>query len=92
MHQIEFKNNIWSLKGNMTFKEIPILIEETNNHEWTNSVILDLTQVKNIDTSLLGVLFEWKRKAKIKHQTVSIKTPPENLIKLAKLYGVEDFI
>jgi ABC-type transporter Mla MlaB component len=92
MQPIEFNDDVWFLKGHMTFEQIPILIRQTSNYVWNYSITIDLSQVQDVDTSLLGILFEWKRNAKIKEHIVSVRTPPENLIKLAKLYGVEDFI
>ena len=92
MQTIELENNIWMLKGPITFDKIPTLIKLINNYQWKNSMIVDLSRVEDVDTSLLGILFEWKRQAKKNGYFLNIKSPPENLIKLAKLYGVEEFI
>ena len=45
----------------------------THDYEWNDSVLIDLIQVKEVDTSLLGLIFEWKRQAKKYNQTVTIK-------------------
>ncbi len=68
------------------------LIEKTKNFNWSDSVQIDLSQVKHVDTSALSLIFEFKRNAKRNNQIVTINTPPKNLLKLAKLYGVEDLI
>ena len=89
---IEFESNLWKLSGSITYDEIPRVIEKTKNFNWSDSVQIDLSQVKHVDTSALSLIFEFKRNAKRNNQIVTINTPPKNLLKLAKLYGVEDLI
>ena len=89
---IEFESNLWKLSGSITYDEIPSIIEKTKNFNWPDSVQIDLSQVKHVDTSVLSLIFEFKRNAKRHNQIVTINTPPKNLLKLAKLYGVEDLI
>ena len=83
---------LWKLSGSITYDEIPSVIEKTKNFNWSDSVQIDLSQVKHVDTSALSLIFEFKRNAKRNNQIVTINTPPKNLLKLAKLYGVEDLI
>ena len=92
MNSIEFHNNNWVMKGDITLTHTPSIMKLTISYEWKNSVLIDLIQVKEVDTSLLGLIFEWKRQAKKYNRTVSIKNTPANLESLAKLYGVEEFI
>jgi len=89
---IEFESNVWKLSGVITYNEIPSLIKKTKNFYWTDSVQIDLSQVKHVDTSALSLIFELKRNAKSHNYNVTINSPPTNLLKLAKLYGVEDLI
>ena len=92
MNPIEFQNSNWVMKGDITLSLVPSIIKLTIGYEWKNSVLIDLIQVKEVDTSLLGLIFELKRQAKKYNKTVSIKNTPANLESLAKLYGVEEFI
>ena len=89
---IEFEPNLWKLSGSITYDEIPSLIENTKNFNWSDSIQVDFSQVKHVDTSALSLIFELKRNAKKHNHSVMINTPPKNLLKLAKLYGVEDLI
>ena len=89
---IEFESNLWKVSGSITYDEIPSVIEKTKNFNWSDSVQIDLSQVKHVDTSALSLIFELKRNAKKHNHSVIINTPPKNLLKLAKLYGVEDLI
>ena len=89
---IEFEPKLWKLSGSITYDEIPSLIEKTKNFNWSDSIQVDFSQVKYVDTSALSLIFELKRNAKKHNHSVMIITPPKNLLKLAKLYGVEDLI
>ena len=89
---IEFEPKLWKLSGSITYDEIPSLIEKTKNFNWSDSIQVDFSQVKHVDTSALSLIFELKRNAKKNNHSVMINTPPKNLLKLAKLYGVEDLI
>ena len=89
---IEFKNSNWIVKGDITLTQVPSIMKLTLDYEWNDSILIDLKQVKEVDTSLLGLIFEWKRQAKKYNKNVSIKNTPANLESLAKLYGVQEFI
>ena len=92
MSSIEFKNTNWIMKGDITLTQAPSIMKLTIDFEWKDSVVIDLIKVREVDTSLLALIFEWKRQAKKYKRTVSIKNTPVNLESLAKLYGVEEFI
>jgi ABC-type transporter Mla MlaB component len=89
---MEISQNKWSFSGDYTFNEIPIHIEQLNQTSIDNSIILDFTKLKNIDTSLLSFIFEIKRKANLSNQSVKLSKIPKNLINLASLYGVEKYL
>ena len=92
MEFIEIKKNNWALKGNLTFENISKLIDAVQNFNWEQSIDLDLSGVKDLYTSLLALIFEWKRLAKEKKQNILITGIPKNLTKLARLYGAQEFI
>tara|TARA_B100000780_G_scaffold216710_1_gene156048 strand:+ start:190 stop:480 length:291 start_codon:yes stop_codon:yes gene_type:complete len=86
------ENNTWVLRGNLTFENISKVIDQAKDFNWQNSVNLDLSGVGEVDTSLLALILHWKRSAKVNKKNVFISAAPENLMKLAKLYGAEEFI
>ncbi|MDC0183027.1 STAS domain-containing protein [Nitrosomonadales bacterium] len=92
METIKFQDNNWIISGDATLIQVPSIMKFTINYDWKNSISIDLKEVKEVDTSLLGLIFEWKRQAKRYNKTVKIKNTPTNLLSLAKLYGVEEFI
>lgn len=92
MEPIEFKDNSWLMKGNITLTQVPSILKLTLDYKWRESILIDLRQVGEVDTSLIGLIFEWKKQAKKYKKSVKIKNIPANLLSLAKLYGVEEFI
>jgi len=92
MEPIEFKDNSWLMKGNITLTQVPSILKLTLDYKWRESILIDLRQVGEVDTSLIGLIFEWKKQAKKYKKSVKIKNIPANLLSLARLYGVEEFI
>ena len=92
MEPIEFRDNSWFMKGNITLTQVPSILKLTIDYKWRNSILIDLKQVGEVDTSLIGLIFEWKKQAKKYKKSVKIKNIPANLLSLARLYGVEEFI
>ena len=86
------ENNTWVLRGNLTFENISKVIDQAKDFNWQNSVNLDLSGAADVDTSLLALIFHWKRLAKANNKNVFIFSAPENLMKLARLYGAKEFI
>ena len=86
------ENNTWVLSGSLTFENISKVIDKAKDFSWRHSVNLDLSGVGDVYTSLLALIFHWKRLAKVNKKNVFISAAPENLMKLARLYGAEEFI
>ena len=86
------ENNTWVLSGSLTFENISKVIDKAKDFSWQHSVNLDLSGVGDVDTSLLALIFHWKRLAKVNKKNDFISAAPENLIKLARLYGAEELI
>jgi len=92
MEFIKTEKNNWGLRGNLTFENISKVIDKAKDFSWQHSVNLDLSDTEDVDTSLLALIFHWKRLAKVNKKNVFISAAPENLIKLARLYGAEELI
>jgi ABC-type transporter Mla MlaB component len=89
---MDIKDSVWSFEGDYTFFQIPQYLDKLYALKIDQSITLDLSQIQNIDTSLLSFIFEIKRKAKLSNQKVSLVKIPKNLIDLATLYGVQKFL
>ncbi len=89
---MDIKDSVWSFEGDYTFFQIPQYLDKLYALKIDQSITLDLSQIQNIDTSLLSFIFEIKRKARLANQKVSLVKIPKNLIDLATLYGVQKFL
>ena len=54
--------------------------------------VVDLSQVTDVDSASLAVLFDWLRTAREQGVALSIAHPPESVRSLAQLYGVADLL
>ncbi|MDA0670632.1 MAG: STAS domain-containing protein [Proteobacteria bacterium] len=89
---MNIKDSIWSFVGDYTFYQIPKYLEKLYALKIDKPITLDLSQIQNIDTSILSFIFEIKRKAKLSNHKVNLVKVPKNLIDLATLYGVQKFL
>ena len=55
-------------------------------------LLLDLAGVTELDSSSLGTLFAWQRKAAKFGVQLRIAHPPASMISLAELYGVSELL
>lgn len=52
----------------------------------------DLAKVEEVDSSGLTVIFGWVRAARRLGKPICISNPPQNLLSLARLYGVTELL
>ena len=55
-----------------------------------DSVLVDLSEVEETDSSALSVVFGWVRTARNRGVTLLIAHPPASMVSQAALYGVSD--
>jgi len=53
---------------------------------------VDLGAVRECDSSLLACVLAWRRAAAARGATLTLQNAPENLGRIARLYGVEDLV
>lgn len=64
--------------------------QSSQNHHFRFEV--DCSNVTAMDSSLLAVLLDLKRRAQAGQQTLAVLNPPVNLRRLAKLYGLDTLL
>ena len=57
-----------------------------------DDLVVDLSEVTEVDSSAVSMLLEWLRMAQARNQQIHFINLPENLTSLVQLYGVTDFI
>jgi len=90
--QITLEGNRWLVSGDMTMAEVNSLLSASAVLPITPEVEIDLTQVSDVDSVSISLLFEWLRQACVRKSKVTYSNLPQNLISLATLYGVFELI
>jgi phospholipid transport system transporter-binding protein len=87
---IEMQDNLCRLGGDVTLDTVPALLEKIMPLVRTGVDTLDCTDVKNVDSSALGLILACKREALAQHKSLKLTGLPQSLLSLASLYGVAD--
>ena len=88
---IERSGNELRVSGAVTFANAVEVCEEAKR-QLNGDTIFDLTNVTEVDSAALSVLFEWRRAAKAKNLQLSFHNLPDSMKSLAALYGVADLV
>lgn len=92
MMQIQQTGDRWSVRGDVIIGSVNALLEASQQFVLKIGTIVDFKDVGNVDTSAIGLILEWKRRAKRENCTLELVNMPENLKSLAALYGVSDIV
>ncbi len=87
---------VLELTGELTFATIPGVLVQSAEFEarpdLPDKLVIDFAGVSGVDSSAVALLLEWRRQALIRGKTLVFTNLPENLVALARLYGVADLI
>lgn len=92
MTAIKQAKNRWEVTGNIAMDSANFLLEASKDLVLEESTIVDFAQVKDVDTSAVSLLLEWRRRAVAENKSLSFANFPASLTNLVALYGVEDLI
>jgi len=82
-----------SLPARVGFNEAPGLLESLSAElAAMQSPCVDLSACQHFDSSLVGMLLELMRRLQASGHALRLINPPENLLKLALLYGVNGIL
>lgn len=81
----------WRLRGVLRFDTVPALLERNPLLSGATAV-LDVSEVREFDTSALALLLEWQRRARDAGGRLRIENLPERLRGLARVGGVEGLL
>lgn len=83
----------WKLSGDLTLSQVPELLTAAGDFkELSQPLVLDLSEVQQVDTASLSLLLEFSRRAAVHNKPLSFVNLPENLLSLASLYGLEGLL
>jgi phospholipid transport system transporter-binding protein len=75
--------------GPVTLANVASILEEGRRHLGEGVRIVDLSEVTDMDSSLLAALLAWLRDARANKLELSFINLPEGLSTIARLYGVD---
>lgn len=92
MAQIQQQGHRWLVGGDMTIDQADALLKEARALNMPSTLELDLSQVAEVDSVALSLIFEWLRQAQASKVNFTVTGLPANLLSLATLYGVLDLL
>jgi phospholipid transport system transporter-binding protein len=90
------RDEVLALDGALSFETIPDVLRASEEYaarpDLPDRLTIDLAGIDAVDSAAVALLLEWRRQAGRRGKTLQFVNLPENLIELARLYGVEDLI
>ncbi len=87
---IERQDNLCRLGGDVTLETVPAMLEKIRPLIRSGVDCLDCSNVKNVDSSAIGLILACKREAVAQQKSLKLTGLPNSLLSLASLYGVAD--
>lgn len=78
--------------GDVTMETVPALLAQGLQHLSSKDLLVDLSQTQAVDSAAVSMLLAWQRAAQSGQRALQIERLPENLLSLARLYGVEEML
>jgi phospholipid transport system transporter-binding protein len=80
------------VQGHVTMETVPALFEKGLQHLSNADLLVDFSQTEAVDSAAVSMLLAWQRAAQSGQRVLQIVNLSENLLSLAKLYGVEEML
>ena len=80
------------LEGPVTIQNAATILEAGNRLFVQPRTTLDLSGVTEVDSAAVSLLLEWRRVARRDNRHIEYVNLPDNLLSLAKLYGVTELL
>ena len=93
MTTVTIENNELIISGDLLFAFVPAVLKECQSLLPKQTTwVINLSNINNSDSSGLAFLLAMMRYAKKSNHSIGFKQIPEQLIALAKIAGVSEFI
>jgi phospholipid transport system transporter-binding protein len=80
------------VNGNLNIETVPALFETGLQRLAGEELRVDFSQVGSVDSAAVSMLLGWSRAAQRGQQVLRVKGLPEDLLNLARLYGVAELL
>ena len=81
-----------AVEAAMTLSAATSLLEAGSAAISRSARVFDLSDVAEVDSSGLAVVFGWVREARRLNASIRVVNPPKELLSLAEVYGVGDLL
>lgn len=78
--------------SHLTIETVTSLFKKGLPVSGKTSLVVDLTKVETVDSAAVSLLLAWLREAQRSSVELCFAHVPENLLSLARLYGVVDML
>jgi phospholipid transport system transporter-binding protein len=78
--------------GAVTLKNVTKVLEEGLAEVRSGVSVIDMSEVSELDSSLLAATFAWVREGRLAQRDLTVANLPSGLQTLAQLYGVEELL
>lgn len=92
MTYITQQENQWRISGEILMDNANLILVECHALVMGDVVEIDFSAVTNLDTAALSLIMELQRRALTEKCQLTFTNLPANLVSLAELYGVNEFI
>lgn len=80
------------VQGSLNIETVPALFETGLQHLAGEDFLVDFSQVASVDSAAVSMLLGWARAAQHIQHGLHVKGLPEDLLSLARLYGVAEML
>ena len=92
MANVTQQANQWHISGDVLMNNANLLLNQTEGFAMESAIEVDFSAVSDVDTAAISLMLEWQRRATASNCTIKFTHLPVDLISLATLYQVSDFI
>ncbi len=78
--------------SHLTIETVTPLLKKSLQTSGETPLVVDLAQVETVDSAAVSLLLAWLREAQRSSVKLCFAHVPENLLSLARLYGVVDML
>lgn len=80
------------VRGRLTIATVPALFESGLQHLTSEDLLVDFSLVEAVDSAAVSMLLGWTRAAQRSKRTLRVTGLPDDLLSLARLYGVDELL
>jgi phospholipid transport system transporter-binding protein len=80
------------VSGHLTMETVAAVFNTGLQPDGDGALVIDLAKVEMVDSAAVSLLLSWLRRAQRNQVAISFANVPDNLLSLARLYGVAELL